>query len=135
MLFSLSVHAQTAIDQIDFFYDETGAIIETVVSSDEETETPMSKRRNAVSASASESIGGSIDVERKGSNLVEIHIDKRSVGLPCSISVHSLSGVQMLRQEIGAEMCRFELNDLPKGTYIISLTINGLVESKKINVR
>lgn len=136
MLFSLSTHAQTTIDQIDFYYDEIGAIIEAVASSDEEAETQMSKRRNAVSANASESIGGSIDVERKGRrNMVEIHLDKRSIGLPCSISIHSLSGVHVLRQEIDMEYFKLDLNDYPKGTYIISLTINGQVESKKINVR
>lgn len=74
----MSTHAQTTIDQIDFYYDETGAIIEAVASSDEEAETPMSKRRNVTSSSMSNDIGGSIDVERKGRrNMVEIQIGQK----------------------------------------------------------
>ncbi|MBR1668900.1 MAG: T9SS type A sorting domain-containing protein [Bacteroidaceae bacterium] len=49
-----------------------------------------------------------------------------------TLRVHNLSGVQMFAAPIEEALSTFSLNQLPPGIYVVSLTLNGERETKKV---
>lgn len=136
-LFCLSAHAQTTIDQIDFYYDESGAIVEAVASttyiSDEES---LSKKRQAEIANQQQNADRHLNIVRKGGkDIALIRLGKLKEEQPCSLTISSLPGIQIASKELSVEDATFDLSQLAKGTYIITLSFGNNTESRKINIR
>ena len=52
-----------------------------------------------------------------------------------TLRVHSLSGVSMFSAPIEDALSTFNLNQLPSGIYIVSLTLDGKRETKKFSIQ
>jgi hypothetical protein len=52
-----------------------------------------------------------------------------------TLRVHSLSGVSMFSASIEDALSTFNLNQLPSGIYIVSLTLDGKRETKKFSIQ
>lgn len=52
-----------------------------------------------------------------------------------TLLVHSLAGVQMFSAPIEDALSTFNLNQLPSGIYIVSLTLDGKRETKKFSIQ
>ena len=139
-----------AISTIVFEYDDSGSVVlEAMADEKEETENDdeleallgqeevaeqqeQERTKDSPSRMGQEehlSISGS-----DGRTIKVVLYDYEDYAAP-TLRVHSLSGIQMFTAPISEALSTFSLADLPAGIYVVSLTLNGEQETKKVSLQ
>ena len=118
------------MERIEFEFDENGAFmdenpvfeeVDSMVDSDFERESDVNRRLTIES-------GTSTDI---ASVTLESGLNTQK----CSMAIFTLSGAKVYAVEIRTGRFRYNLSKLPKGEYIVTLSIDGKKESRKYSKR
>ena len=118
------------VERIEFEFDENGAFmdenpvfeeVDSMVDSDFERESDVNRRLTIES-------GTSTDI---ASVTLESGLNTQK----CSMAIFTLSGAKVYAVEIRTGRFRYNLSQLPKGEYIVTLSIDDKRESKKYSRR
>ena len=110
-----------------YSYDNAGNRTQRVVN------TGAKARQRAVSPTnllSDEKISATIDANR---NNIKIEILSLKSNDEAEVAIYDLSGIQMLSHRIESELTTLNLGKLRKGTYILSIVLNGESKSCKFN--
>ena len=118
------------VERIEFEFDENGAFmdenpvfeeVDSLVDSDFEKESKVNRRLTIES-------GTSTDVAC-------VTLEPGLNAKVCSMEIFTLSGAKINAVEIRTDRFRYNLGQLPKGEYIVTLSIDDKRESKKYSRR
>lgn len=110
-----------------YSYDNAGNRTQRVVN------TGAKARQRAVSPTnllSDEKISATIDANR---NNIKIEILSLKSNDEAETAIYDLSGIQILSHRIESELTTLNLGKLRKGTYILSIVLNGETKSCKFN--
>ena len=111
-----------------YSYDNTGNRTQRVVNTG-----AKARQRAATSPSNllnDEKISATIDANR---NNIKVEILSLKNTDEAEVAIYDLSGIQMLSHRIESELTTLNLGKLQKGTYILSIVLNGESKSCKFN--
>ncbi len=111
-----------------YSYDNTGNRTQRVVNTG-------AKARQRTAASPNnlindEKISATIDANR---NSIKVEILSFNSNDIAEVTIHNLSGVEMLTRRVESEIATLNLGKLRKGTFILSIVLNGETKSCKFN--
>lgn len=132
------LHAQDSlkISMIRFEYNPNGSMVRKVIATEESEPTEEKTSKRLMTKSNTKK-----GLTQNGHLLIEGGAKASSVKVIVynyadyderTFCVHSLSGIPMLSTTIDEAQTSFDLSTFPKGTYILTLTLDGEQESKKI---
>ena len=69
----------------------------------------------------------------KDNTMVKIEITSWDISMQCDVSVHDLTGKELISESIVSPATTIDLSRLWKGTYILSVSLNGETWNRKFN--
>ena len=116
-----------------FEYDENGAVVKEFIDEEEledEATEELAKRRSAgIMEDKEEHL---LVNNGTSAGVVTVVVDQLADAAECTLEVYSLSGIRMFSADIQQPRTIVNLGQLPKGVYVISLSLDGRKETKTI---
>lgn len=120
------------VERIEFEFDENGAFMDeypVFEESDTLKESEFEREReNGVNRRLTIEPGTSTDIAC-------VTLEPGLNAKVCSMEIFTLSGAKVYAAEIRTGRFRYNLSQLPKGEYIVTLSIDGRKESRKYSRR
>lgn len=110
-----------------YSYDNTGNRTQRVVNTGAKARQRAASPNNLIN---DEKVSATIDANR---NTIKIEILSLKSTDEAEVAIYDLSGIQMLSRRIESEVTTLNLGKLRKGTYILSIALNGDTKSCKFN--
>ena len=122
------------VERIEFDFDENGAFkdenpifeqLDSLEESDIELDTPQEEevnRRLVIETGTS-------------TDIASVSIENSLKPRECTLTVFTISGIKVFSKSFHGNRFRYDLSQLPKGEYIVTLSIDGKKESRKYSRR
>lgn len=110
-----------------YSYDNAGNRTQRVVNTGAKARQRAASPNNLLN---DEKISATIDANR---NNIKVEILSLKNTDEAEVAIYDLSGIQMLSHRIESELTTLNLGKLRKGTYILSIVLNGESKSCKFN--
>lgn len=110
-----------------YSYDNAGNRTQRVVNTGAKARQRAASPNNLLN---DEKISATIDANR---NNIKVEILSLKNTDEAEVAIYDLSGIQMLSHRIETELTTLNLGKLRKGTYILSIVLNGETKSCKFN--
>lgn len=110
-----------------YSYDNAGNRTQRVVNTGAKARQRAASPNNLLS---DEKISATIDANR---NTIKIEILSLKSNDEAEVAIYDLSGILLLSRRIESEITTMNLGKLRKGTYILSIVLNGETKSCKFN--
>lgn len=110
-----------------YSYDNAGNRTQRVVNTGAKARQRAASPNNLLN---DEKISATIDANR---NNIKVEILSLKNTDEAEVAIYDLSGIQMLSHRIESELTTLNLGKLRKGTYILSIVLNGETKSCKFN--
>lgn len=110
-----------------YSYDNAGNRTQRVVNTGAKARQRAASPNNLLN---DEKISATIDANR---NNIKVEILSLKNTDEAEVAIYDLSGIQMLSHRIESELTTLNLGKLQKGTYILSIVLNGESKSCKFN--
>ena len=129
MLVFMAISAANVCGQTtwEYSYDNTGNRTQRVVNTGAKARQRAASPNNLLS---DEKISATIDANR---NTIKIEILSLKSNDEAEVAIYDLSGILLLSRRIESEITTMNLGKLRKGTYILSIVLNGETKSCKFN--
>lgn len=129
MLVFMAISAANVCGQTtwEYSYDNTGNRTQRVVNTGAKARQRAASPNNLLS---DEKISATIDANR---NTIKIEILSLKSNNEAEVAIYDLSGILLLSRRIESEITTMNLGKLRKGTYILSIVLNGETKSCKFN--
>ena len=110
-----------------YSYDNTGNRTQRVVNTGAKARQRSASPNNLIN---DEKVSATIDANR---NNTKVEILSLKSNDEAEVAIYDLSGIQILTRRIESEVTTLNLGKLRKGTYILSIALNGETKSCKFN--
>ena len=110
-----------------YSYDNTGNRTQRVVNTGAKARQRSASPNNLIN---DEKVSATIDANR---NNIKVEILSLKSNDEAEVAIYDLSGIQILTRRIESEVTTLNLGKLRKGTYILSIALNGETKNCKFN--